>query len=80
MSTKPGQLQTEISAPWATLHSCRHYCASALIKSGVPLTFAARYMGHTIATLLKTYAHWIEDDLDSVPDVLGWPESETPKQ
>ncbi|WP_066527288.1 tyrosine-type recombinase/integrase [Corynebacterium bouchesdurhonense] len=38
-------------------HALRHYYASSLLTSGVPVQDVAAVMGHTVAMTMKTYAH-----------------------
>jgi integrase len=49
--------------PELTFHDLRHFYASTLIRSGrVSPPAAARFLGHSVKTLLATYAHWFRDD------------------
>lgn len=45
-------------------HSLRHFCASSMIAAGVPLPAVAGYLGDSLRTLTKVYAHWLRDDHD----------------
>ena len=46
--------------PYVSIHSLRHTHATILISSGVPITTAAKRLGHTTAaTTTKVYAHTI---------------------
>lgn len=43
--------------PHKKLHSLRHSVATALIGAGVPIPDVARYVGDTVATLVRCYVH-----------------------
>lgn len=48
-----------------TLHSLRHTCATAMIRSPrVSLSVAAQVLGHTVATLESTYEHLFDEDTE----------------
>lgn len=48
-----------------TLHSLRHTCATAMIRSPhVSLSVAAQVLGHTVATLEDTYEHLFDEDTE----------------
>jgi integrase len=49
-----------------TFHALRHFCASNLLAEGAPLTAVAGYLGDTVETVNRTYAHWLRDD-EAVP-------------
>jgi site-specific recombinase XerD len=38
-------------------HACRHTAASTFLAAGVPLNVVASWMGHSVLTLTKVYAH-----------------------
>jgi integrase len=40
-------------------HAARHYCVSAMLERGVPLTAVAAYVGDTVETINRVYAHWL---------------------
>ncbi|MCP2343694.1 tyrosine-type recombinase/integrase [Actinomadura rupiterrae] len=42
-------------------YDLRHGCASLLLSNGVPSTEVARRLGHSVAMLHTTYAHWLEN-------------------
>ncbi|WP_177245205.1 tyrosine-type recombinase/integrase [Streptosporangium canum] len=46
-------------------YDLRHANASMLIQAGVPVVEIARRLGHSIRTLLNTYAHWIDGGEDA---------------
>jgi integrase len=52
-------------------YDLRHTHASFLIKLGVALTDVATRMGHTLAELVHTYAHHIEDERSDGPEWLA---------
>jgi integrase len=43
-------------------HSIRHWCASSLLGAGAPPTAVAGYLGDTVETVHRTYAHWLRDE------------------
>jgi integrase len=43
-------------------HSLRHWCASALLASGAPLSAVAGHLGDTPETVMRVYTHWLRDD------------------
>jgi integrase len=51
-------------------HSLRHFCASTLLAEGAPLTAVAGHLGDTVATVSRTYIHWLRDDRDVPAAVL----------
>lgn len=52
-------------------YDLRHTNASFLIKLGVALTDVASRMGHSLAELVRTYAHQIEDERSDAPNWLA---------
>jgi len=49
--------------PGVVFHQTRHTCASLLIARGLSAVAVARYLGHSPAVCLKTYAHlWASDE------------------
>lgn len=56
-----------VSATW---HDCRHHHASVLLSRGVSPALVAERLGHTVAELLKTYAHVIRADDDRVRSIV----------
>jgi len=52
-----------------TLHTLRHYAASAFIRTGASVKTVQVVMGHASATLtLNLYAHLFDDDLDALAE------------
>jgi integrase len=47
----------EAKVPRLRPHNLRHSVATALIGAGVPLPDVARFIGDTVATLVRVYAH-----------------------
>jgi integrase len=45
-------------------HSLRHWCASALLAEGAPITAVAGHLGDVVETVIRTYSHWLRDDRD----------------
>jgi integrase len=58
-------------------YDLRHAAVSLWLNSGVPATEVARRAGHSVAVLLKVYAHCIDGQADTVnkriADALGTP-------
>ena len=54
----------------AGYHSMRHFCATTLLRRGVSVAAVARILGHSPATCLNYYAHWVTDDAELVRGVL----------
>lgn len=42
-------------------HAARHYCVSAMLARGVPITEVAAYVGDAVETVSAVYAHWLRD-------------------
>lgn len=42
-------------------HAGRHYAASTMLGRGVPATEVAHYLGDTLETVSRVYAHWLRD-------------------
>ena len=64
----------QIGLPSLGFHSVRHSVASYLLAEGRSIVEVARWMGHTPAVLLSTYAHLVPGDARGpleMPDVLG---------
>jgi len=54
------------SVEYKCFHTCRHFVALSLLAKGLPITAVARFLGHDERTLLKTYAHLMPDQMDTV--------------
>jgi integrase len=56
-------------------YDLRHAAVSLWLNSGVPATEVARRAGHSVAVLLKIYAHCIDGQADAankrIADALG---------
>jgi len=50
---------THPGCEWS-LYSLRHLCATLWVDAGVPLAVAARWLGHTVPTLLEFYVGSVE--------------------
>jgi integrase len=68
MLRRAGVATSEPTYRWNDL---RHTHASFLIKLGVPLTEIAARLGHTLAELVRTYAHVIEGKRSDAPDLFA---------
>jgi integrase len=51
-------------------HALRHFAASNMLAEGAPITAVAGYLGDTVETVSRTYAHWLRDDRDVPAAVL----------
>ena len=54
----------------AGFHAMRHFAATSLLRSGVSVAAVARILGHSPATCLAYYSHWIADDAELIRGVL----------
>jgi len=56
---------------YRNFHTCRHTVASNLLANPtLPIPAIAAYLGHDINTLLKTYAHLLDNQMDAVAAAL----------
>jgi integrase len=56
---------------YRNFHTCRHTVASNLLANpSLPIPAIAAYLGHDIDTLLKTYAHLLDNQMDAVAAAL----------
>jgi integrase len=54
------------------LHDVRHFMATTMLRSGVPVSVVSGRLGHSRApTTLNVYSHFIEGDDRGAADVLG---------
>jgi integrase len=44
------------------VYDCRHACATAWLRAGVPLGEAARWLGHSVETLVTVYVGALDGD------------------
>jgi integrase len=69
------QCSTDMQNRWVALHKiagvsyrepyqCRHSSVSWKLMAGQNWMKVAQFHGHSLATMLKTYAHWVESDSD----------------
>ena len=54
----------------AGFHALRHFAATTLLRRGVSVAAVARILGHSPATCLAYYSHWIADDAELIRGVL----------
>ena len=52
-------------------HSLRHWCASAMLAEGTPITAVAGHLGDTVETISRTYVHWLREDREVPAAVLS---------
>lgn len=52
------------------LHTCRHTCASRLVRAGVPIEVVRDWMGHSSITITLRYAHHDESKLMEAASLL----------
>ena len=69
-------LRSDAGLDGVRLHDLRHFQATMLLRSGVPVKNVSRRIGHRdAATTLNVYAHALADDdrasADLVGDLLG---------
>ena len=65
--------------PGATsFHACRHYAVSSMLGEGVPLAEVASYVGDSVETIVKTYAHFIDDAPRTAKRAQTWPSARCP--
>jgi integrase len=50
------------SRPPMRVYDCRHACATAWLQAGVPLGETARWLGHSVETLVRVYVGALEGD------------------
>jgi integrase len=53
------ELVKKSGLPAIRLHDCRHTAASIMLSHGIPPVTVAGMLGHSLAILLSTYAHFI---------------------
>jgi len=63
-------LLAELGLPYRNLHVLRHSVGSQLAASGMPLADVARWLGDTVATVLKTYVRPTGADVAGAIDRL----------
>jgi integrase len=54
-----------------TPYGCRHFCATHLVNSSVPLGRAAKQLGHEPETLVRYYLHDVEGDEDRTLELIA---------
>jgi integrase len=54
--------QRECGCPELRVYDCRHAAATTWLRAGVPLGEVAKRMGHSVETLVSTYAGVLEGD------------------
>lgn len=54
-----------------TPYTLRHTCATMLARAGVPVTVAAKFMGHDPVEFLRTYADVFDADLGTAADAIA---------
>lgn len=59
-----------VGAERVHFHALRHRFASSLLTGGVPVQDAARVLGHTPGTLLRTYTHVLDGSQERVAGVI----------
>ncbi|MBK4145377.1 tyrosine-type recombinase/integrase [Corynebacterium macginleyi] len=59
-----------VGAERVHFHALRHRFASSLLTGGVPVQDVARVLGHTPATLLRTYTHVLDGSRERVAGVI----------
>jgi len=64
------KLVKQSGLPYIRLHDCRHTAASIMLSHGIPPMIVAGMLGHSISTLLSTYAHFIPDMQDEAAQLM----------
>jgi integrase len=64
------ELIKQSGLPHIRFHDCRHTAASILLSRGIPPVIVAGMLGHSISTLLSTYAHFIPDMQDEAAQIM----------
>ncbi|OGN90246.1 MAG: hypothetical protein A2Y88_04935 [Chloroflexi bacterium RBG_13_48_10] len=64
------QLLKQAGLPKIRFHDCRHTAASIMLGYGISPTIVAGMLGHSIATLLNTYTHFIPDMQDEAARIM----------
>jgi integrase len=70
VSIEFNELVERSGLPHIRFHDCRHTAASILLNRGIPPVIVAGMLGHSISTLLSTYAHFIPDQQDEAARVM----------
>lgn len=56
---------------WASFHSLRHTCATALFRSGKNAKQVQAWLGHHAASFtMDTYVHLLPDDVGEAPEAF----------
>jgi integrase len=63
-------LLARADVPYRSPQTARHTVASKLLGKGIPAPAVAAYLGHDLATLLKSYAHAMPDSMQLVANAL----------
>ena len=56
--------------PVIRLHDCRHTAASIMLSHGIPPIIVAGMLGHSLAILMTTYAHYIPGTQDEAARLM----------
>jgi len=67
---KPALVGAGLPADRYVFHSLRHFCASSMLAENVNPMAVAGYIGDTLETLQRVYAHWTRDDRDVPAEAL----------
>jgi len=70
ISIEFNNLVDQSGLPHIRFHDCRHTAASILLSRGIPPVIVAGMLGHSISTLLSTYAHFIPDMQDEASRIM----------
>lgn len=66
------RLRNQAGLPGVRLHDLRHFVATRMLASGVPVTTVAGRLGHAnTATTLNVYAHFLETSDRDAAEALG---------
>ena len=64
------ELVKQSKLPRIRFHDCRHTAASILLSRGIPPVIVAGMLGHSISTLLTTYAHFIPNQQEEAARIM----------
>ncbi|WDP89344.1 MAG: site-specific integrase [Desulfobacter sp.] len=55
-----------------TFHTCRHTCASWMVKQGISLYLVQKVLGHSTIQVTERYAHLAPDQLQLAASAIDW--------
>jgi integrase len=70
VSMEFNKLVIQSGLPKIRFHDCRHTAASIMLTHGIPPVIVAGMLGHSVSTLLATYAHCLPDRQDEAAQLM----------